>query len=478
MTEPATFVLHRRSSLDPRHVETPDEEVIEAVCRWGTETLSVRHLRDGERFVLSADSDDHAADLHVRSSEIGGESKTWVCIQKRSGRWWVLLPPAVRSGVRELAIEPGELIVFWVGAIEVRVRRVRAGRAAARSGRSDRPMVGAFIAACVVSVSVIGLAKVQHDRDESLRFGELIDSAADHESYLRGLVARTQRAVSAAGEGAAGARGSHDQSPLGAPTIEAQRGSATRGGRHVGLRPRRQGEPAPVSVANTGVFAALGNTPTGAPVNPFMGLSERGATALGAAGGGEIGDSVADAFGYGGLGGGVRSAGTITGGMYGVCGCMEGPTVRAFFGLSTATAGTLERARTVALAPMRERTTSGLRVCGRDIAAGETSPCAPSVIGGSYPADRIRRIVRRNMGQFERCYEQSLARNASSEGRVSVRFVLSAEGSVLASSVEGNSSGDELLATCVAQTFRRLQFDPPARESLVVVSYPMTFASD
>lgn len=470
MTENATFVLHRRSELDPRLVERPDEEVIEAVCRWGGSNLSVRHLRERERFVVSCDSDERSADLHVSSAAIGGDSKTWVCIQQRAGRWCVCLPPAVRGVVRELAIERGELVVFWLGPIEVRVRRVRAGRAASRSGRSDRAMVGAFIGACVLSLTAIGLVKQRYDEWTRVSGGVLVDSADDADAYLRGLVERTERRINERGAGSAGARGVHDESPAGERTIEAQRGSSARGSLRVGTRGHRAVTAMPAESARAGVLLALGAPRGGSVINPFVGLTEQGAPTWGSASNGALGDSIADAFGYGGLGGGVTSVGASDGWMWATCGCMEWMPGLGANGVGVHTSGAAERAREHASGPLRERSTSGPRVCGG--AAGE---CAPTVLG-MYPRDTVRRVVRRNMGQFERCYEQSLARNPSSDGRVSVRFVMDTSGAVLSSAVESNSSGDALLGDCVARTFQRLQFDPP-RESVVVVSFPMTFTS-
>jgi TonB family protein len=479
MNERAHYVLHRRSELDPREVESARREVVEVHCRWGTETLLVKHLGERERFVLSCDPEDRAADLFVQGSDLGGDSKSWVCIQHARSGWVLRLPPSVRGSLRELALCEGELVAFWVGAIEVRVRRVAEGRGAARSKRRDRALWGAFFASAVIGATALSVSSVVYDEwREAAANNVLLDSTADDRERMIARFIERRGGPTVVGEHAAGAAGQRDESAPGAVAPVGNRGRTRRGREVVGTGgARATGRSAPV-VAATGVFAALGAAR--ASVNPFDGLREQGADVLGARGESAMGQTLAAAFGYGGLGGGVESQGASDESVS-ACGCgssiMHG-VQNWFYGevLPDRPIERAARAASAASAALRDRGSRGvrLRVCGRDV-SDESGGCAPTV-SGDYSREIVRRAVRRNMGQIEHCYEQALAIDAGVRGRVAVRFVMGGDGVVIASGVESNDTESRALGSCVANAFRRMVFAAPPSGTVVTVTYPVTFS--
>ncbi len=95
-------------------------------------------------------------------------------------------------------------------------------------------------------------------------------------------------------------------------------------------------------------------------------------------------------------------------------------------------------------------------------------------VSGRLPPEVIQRIVRQNFGQFRLCYENGLRTNPKLEGRVTVRFVITKEGTV--SNVSGGGAlPDHGVILCVAQSFYDLTFPKP-EGGIVTVGYPILFA--
>jgi Vault protein inter-alpha-trypsin domain/von Willebrand factor type A domain len=96
-------------------------------------------------------------------------------------------------------------------------------------------------------------------------------------------------------------------------------------------------------------------------------------------------------------------------------------------------------------------------------------------VNGSLPPEVIQRIVRQNFGRFRLCYENGLRNNPELRGRVTVRFVISAEGNVSGVSNGGSDLPDAGVVACVVSGFNGLMF-PFVPGGSVTVSYPILFA--
>jgi TonB family protein len=87
--------------------------------------------------------------------------------------------------------------------------------------------------------------------------------------------------------------------------------------------------------------------------------------------------------------------------------------------------------------------------------------------------EAIRRVVLRNIGQITHCHEQGLAQNPQVEGRVTVRFVIGSDGTVVVSQPVQNVSVASV-GHCIAEAVRRWQFPRPEGDGVVTVNYPFT----
>ena len=179
-----------------------------------------------------------------------------------------------------------------------------------------------------------------------------------------------------------------------------------------------------------------------------------GATArVGSAWGGDLGDT----FGQGGLGlagvgegGGGRGEGLGLGSI-GTLGHGAGAGVGQGFGAGHGRLGGAHRGKP---AEMRMGATQ---------------------VSGRLPPEIVQRIVRQSFGRFRLCYENGLRANPNLQGRVSVRFVISHEGSVNEVGDGGSDMPDAGVVSCVTRAFRGLSFPQPV-EGQVTVTCPINFS--
>lgn len=118
---------------------------------------------------------------------------------------------------------------------------------------------------------------------------------------------------------------------------------------------------------------------------------------------------------------------------------------------------------------------SGVGVLGgkKDVDIGITSS-EPTVMG-SLDKELIRKVIHANRSQIRFCYESQLNRFPKLEGKVAVKFVISASGAVATSQVAQSSVGNAELETCIAGRVRTWVFPKPKGGGVVVVTYPFIF---
>jgi hypothetical protein len=86
----------------------------------------------------------------------------------------------------------------------------------------------------------------------------------------------------------------------------------------------------------------------------------------------------------------------------------------------------------------------------------------------------IRRVVLRNIGQVNHCYQQGLAINPGLTGRVAVRFVIGSNGSVMTAVPTGDNLGLPSVSACIAGAVQRWTFPIPAESGAITVTYPFS----
>lgn len=85
--------------------------------------------------------------------------------------------------------------------------------------------------------------------------------------------------------------------------------------------------------------------------------------------------------------------------------------------------------------------------------------------------EMIRAAIQDHLDEVRVCYEQFLL-NDSAEGRVEMRFVITADGSVSESEMVGGEPRLKQTGDCIASRMRSWNFPKPGSADIVIVTYP------
>jgi len=96
--------------------------------------------------------------------------------------------------------------------------------------------------------------------------------------------------------------------------------------------------------------------------------------------------------------------------------------------------------------------------------SGQTTALDPAI---------IRRYIRRNITEIQRCYEQVLVKDPALAGTATIRFSIGGEGKV----TQATGSGMPPVDACVASVISAIEFPKPQGGGIVNVSYPFIFNS-
>ncbi|EYF03412.1 AgmX/PglI C-terminal domain-containing protein [Chondromyces apiculatus] len=110
----------------------------------------------------------------------------------------------------------------------------------------------------------------------------------------------------------------------------------------------------------------------------------------------------------------------------------------------------------------------------------DAAPQAVQAADGNIVAGRLRPEVIQSTvrGRFEAmrpCYEAALQQNATLAGKVTVRFQVLADGSVVGAQDNGSTLADATAVQCVVDVFAGTSF-PASEAGTATVIYPIEFA--
>lgn len=484
------YALVKRTEMNPADVEDAGAAAAEVTVLWERAVLHVAHLSSDGAFALTSETATPRDDGNrfVVDRAMLGRPEAPVVVRDAAGIRFVVLPgargeveidgvkrdldalvaagiahpSAAVPGAHEINVVPGGRYRMELGNLSIQCRVVAAGRRVTGASRKDHTLRATGAASAVAAAVALGVMRLASQDAAML-------TSDDHESRLaelRSFVARQQEqsleqpeareaaavdaTAGAAHQGAAGSMG--------------DRRSEARNRRYeiraTGARPHLARErTARETVAERGVFASLGAAmrtggASSGVVSPFGEMTEAGVgerNANGNINGAEAGD----AWGMGAL----DTLGTGFGG-----GGHEN-------GIGTGPLGTLGHGNCRPGEQCDYGRTQGTRLGPRATHVPTATPSRPE-IEGQIPQEAIRRVVVRNIGQVNRCYEQGLNLNPTAAGRVSVRFVIAGGGAVLAVGVAQNELGIPSVGDCIANAVRRWSFPVPEASGPVTVTYP------
>lgn len=96
-------------------------------------------------------------------------------------------------------------------------------------------------------------------------------------------------------------------------------------------------------------------------------------------------------------------------------------------------------------------------------------------VGGTLSSEVISRIIRRNMDRIKYCYERTLQVQPALAGRVTARFEIGPDGSVIDARITDSTLSNADVETCLVARFRAMQFPAPEGGGVVAVTYPLVF---
>jgi TonB family protein len=105
------------------------------------------------------------------------------------------------------------------------------------------------------------------------------------------------------------------------------------------------------------------------------------------------------------------------------------------------------------------------------------SPAGDFGMDGTGRLDKriVRQYIQRQMASIRWCYQRSFQKNPELEGKISVQFIISANGSVISSKILSSNMGDKEMDECVSGRILNWKFPAPEGGGVVKVNYPLVF---
>ena len=479
-----TYALVQSAPSVPATECEIDAAAAEIVIRWGATTLHVAHLTPPRSFFVGEASEKDAVDFELPADRLG-VARLPVVRKAADGPAFVVIPAGAKgtatlaghvvkvsdlatgthgqasaeiAGAFEVQLHAGTQVRFEIGGIEIEIASVNAGRKASGRFSFDRRSLPFQAVSMALHLGLLGAAAVflppaalasedtlSHDQIDSLKM--ILSTTAERE---------LDASPDASG---GGDKGSRDDRPAHEPTArESGMGSVGRPGPKGRGGAPAAGDSVPLSrtealamARNFGMIGLLAGSAGNSAASPWGGsIGSDPRASLDAFGGRDLTETSG--------GGGLDLTGTGEGGDGDGTGIALDPT--GMFGPSTG----LHR-----FGPGKHGI-PGHRPRGPSMRPEEAK------VSSRIPAELIQRVVRQSFGRFRACYENGLRGNPSLAGRVSVRFVIGRDGSVMSASNGGSDLPDAGVVSCVVAGFRGLQFPQIEDASVATVVYPIVFA--
>jgi TonB family protein len=118
---------------------------------------------------------------------------------------------------------------------------------------------------------------------------------------------------------------------------------------------------------------------------------------------------------------------------------------------------------------------SGVGVLGGKKSADIGITSGDPEVQGSLDKELIRKVIRDHRDQIRFCYESQLQRYPKLAGKVAVKFLITANGTVAVASVSQSTTGAPALDSCVVTKVKTWLFPKPKGGGVVTVNYPFNF---
>ena len=79
------------------------------------------------------------------------------------------------------------------------------------------------------------------------------------------------------------------------------------------------------------------------------------------------------------------------------------------------------------------------------------------------------------MRKITYCYQRERTKNRNLSGKITVKFVISKDGSVSQAKTHSSTMGNKAVDACINSTFKRFKFPKPKGGGIAIVKYPFIF---
>ena len=97
------------------------------------------------------------------------------------------------------------------------------------------------------------------------------------------------------------------------------------------------------------------------------------------------------------------------------------------------------------------------------------------IISGALDKETIRRVIRRHRNEYRYCYEKELNVKRDLNGKITVKFTIAGNGSVIAATTAESTMNSRAVESCLVGKIKRWVFPAPKGGGIVVVKYPFIF---
>ena len=102
-----------------------------------------------------------------------------------------------------------------------------------------------------------------------------------------------------------------------------------------------------------------------------------------------------------------------------------------------------------------------------------TASAGNPTVMGSLDKALVTRVIRAHLGLIKQCVSEHLASDGGvSRGKLVVKFVISATGTVSSSKVAQTTLANEAVERCVASAVQAMTFPPPRGGGVAIVDFP------
>jgi hypothetical protein len=103
----------------------------------------------------------------------------------------------------------------------------------------------------------------------------------------------------------------------------------------------------------------------------------------------------------------------------------------------------------------------------------------PAQVMGSIDKELVRKVIQEHAAQIRYCYEQQLSVNPKLQGKVSVKWIINADGQATNPQIEGSATTleDAKVHECMMSRITSWQFPKPKGGGIAVITYPWILRS-